>query len=235
MSGESLRSHESSPEERRCLNCGKPLNGFVLKTYCSSKCRQLAWSKANPKKRRAIEKTYWKKHPIKKKLKDKRWRDKMLLANPNYWAGKSLKMRRATRVLWGELTSEQKCDIRQTTMYAEMAACKILKEEGFQNVIWLRLLSQTFPFDIAAERNGQKFAIEVTTSIQKQGKKELWKLLDFLDLHYYILHIRPDLNGFLMKELNHGQTCSTIYSIKSRLRSQSQIIVEYKMRGKNEK
>jgi hypothetical protein len=83
---------------------------------------------------------------------------------------------------------------------AEAIACSILQSEGFVNV---KLLTEDYPyspFDLRAEKNGNVYVIQVTTSTTQPGFYKRLKLAEVLKLDYYILFIRPDLKGYIIKD-----------------------------------
>jgi hypothetical protein len=98
--------------------------------------------------------------------------------------------------LWG-IKSPQ--DWKRLWKSAEAIACSILHSEGFANV---NLLTQDYPgspFDLRAEKNGDVCAIQVTTATTQPGFYKRLRLAEVLKLGYYVLYIRPDLKGYVIK------------------------------------
>jgi hypothetical protein len=93
--------------------------------YCSDTCKARAFALRNPNRRREIERRYWANHPLKRRLKDVRYRLRKLQEDPNYYAEKSKKMREKVRKYWGSLATGQRLDLHPVAVKAEEYACQM--------------------------------------------------------------------------------------------------------------
>src|SRR4030042_204283 len=81
-----------------------------------------------------------------------------------------------------------------------LAEHTILPKLGFTNIIHLSITNRYSPFDFYAEKNNEKYFIEVTTGFSKYIP--LAKLLaEILDLKLFVLAIKPDFSAFALKEI----------------------------------
>lgn len=80
---------------------------------------------------------------------------------------------------------------------AEEAAPGFLKNLAFENIVVAVEHGVNFPWDIIAERGGQKYVIQVTMSVRAVHKYS--RAAQALGVHWAVLFIKPDLTRAILK------------------------------------
>lgn len=113
---------------------------------------------------------------------------------------KVLAKRRRIYLVWSGKIRDPKKDF--TWLKAEEYAERIaLPKLGFTNIQNLNQKFSKFPFDFYAEKDGEKFLIDVTTAPMKNvndGLDTLWKVLGLKRL---VLFVKPDFCRIFLKEV----------------------------------
>ena len=110
---------------------------------------------------------------------------------------------------------------RKTWREAEDVALQILPSEGFQKAISLKDFKHNFYFDAKGEtRNGTKCVFQITTRIHTELKRRL-KYARILGLHFYVLYIRPSLDGYIIKDAEKPGAHSIYYTDLKNIRTMS--------------
>ncbi len=107
--------------------------------------------------------------------------------------------------MWSGKIRDPKKDF--TWLKAEEYAERVsLPKLGFKNILNLNKQFSKFPFDFYAEKNGEKFLIDVTTAPMKKvrnGLDELWKMLS---LRRLILFVKPDFSTVVLKDVRDSKS-----------------------------
>ena len=174
----------SLPETRICQYCQTQFEALYHQSkFCSIICRRKAmWAK---RKTNGYNKNWEKNHKAERMV----YRRRMTKKLNSLW--------------YGTVEQPAKGCTNHTTprlIQAEQSAESVLRSEGFNQITWTRDFSAFFPCDYLAERNGQKYGIEVTTQYQRAANRRIVPLLQFFGLKLLILHIRPDLTKYYLRE-----------------------------------
>ncbi len=94
----------------------------------------------------------------------------------------------------------------------EIAATSILPREGFKDIFWVSEINSKSIFDILARKNGETYAINVTTSYKKHANRQTVEIIEYLGLRHLILFVSPDLQSHFFRELRGGQRTSGLYN-----------------------
>jgi hypothetical protein len=109
---------------------------------------------------------------------------------------------------------------RFSWLQAEDIALQILSLEGFENIILLKQFKGNFYFDIKAVRkqDNKICVFQVTTRTHTEVKRRLsYAKIFYLD--FYILYVRPDLTGYILKYAegpgSQALSCTDMQKIKA--------------------
>lgn len=83
---------------------------------------------------------------------------------------------------------------------AEQQAVTILRAEGFDKIYPLNEGFPYSPFDLKAEKDHFICGIQVTTATTQPTFSKRLRLAKALGLEYYILFIKPNLKGYVLKD-----------------------------------
>ena len=103
--------------------------------------------------------------------------------------------RQKVQYLWGYANSRHRGN--EGGQLAEEAAPRFLKNLGFENIVVASIEGVNFPWDIIAERGGQKYVIQVTMSVRAVHKYS--RAAQALGVHWAVLFIKPDLTRAILK------------------------------------
>lgn len=108
---------------------------------------------------------------------------------------KSRKIRRnRIRKEWGYLGSVSMESYRPSEEYAR----RVLKYEGYSNIIDLNDIFIQSNFDIVADANGKKIAFQVTCNTHINHITKHKRLAKAFGLEYKIIYVKPDLSGYII-------------------------------------
>lgn len=168
-----------------CLKCFQKYrsdNGFQPYLLASKTCRYCGES-FTPKTGRAV--TCYRESCRSKVTKD--WRAR--------YDTKRTAARRKIQANWG-YTNSRHLGCRGGKS-AEEAAPRFLRELDFTNIIEMTTRLANFPWDVLAERDGQKYAIQVT--MRTHTVHRYFRATAFLDLNWAVLFVKPDLTHAVLK------------------------------------
>jgi len=191
-------------KELECPVCGR--NFFAATSrqkYCSKVCYTKTEAARDSKRRY-----------------DKRW----------VMSGKSAEYQRIRiarlRQMWGRtrFTQKGKLDGHE----AEEFVSSILPREGFDEILPLRSINKQFPiFDILAMKDGQDYAIQVTSDWRRKVPMKHLALCERLGLKYLLCFVKPGFSYYHFREGKYDsrkKTWSVVvpFSIIRRMASQAQ-------------
>jgi hypothetical protein len=111
------------------------------------------------------------------------------------------------RAAWSNVTSG-----RKTWREAEAVALQILPSEEFQNTISLKDFRHNFYFDAKGEtKDGTRCVFQITTRTHTELKCRL-KYARIFGLHFYVLYVRPGLDGYIIKDAEKPGAYSIYYT-----------------------
>ena len=187
------RKRGSDPEHRlsatiNCAGCGTSFSTFSQKAmYCPNCKVQTAM-----KRRKAYLAEYQRTHREQWKVYKKNSRDRLL-------------------ELWhGGAAPQYRSHASAYVIRSEEFIANLIATQGFTDIVHAsRTISNYFPADILARKDGQIILVEVTTSLSKNTFPYLWALADFLHAKLIVYHVKPDLSWWIAKERTHGTTYSS--------------------------
>ena len=83
---------------------------------------------------------------------------------------------------------------------AEQLTSDILRREGFEDILHFSKMGLHGHIDFFAKHDGI-CAIEVTTGTDKPINRYAKELVNYLGLQQYVLFIKPDLSGYVLKRI----------------------------------
>ena len=131
------------------------------------------------------------------------------------WARKNrAKMRQRWGSIGGDPRTDWKLKVKVSREAEEYVATKVLPAEGFSDPYWINRESEhCFLGDMLAKKDGQIYCINVTINYWKQVKAtETARILDYLGLRHIVVFVKPDLTGYVIREIPAGQITVGVYS-----------------------
>lgn len=117
------------------------------------------------------------------------------------------KMWKNGREKWGRIGIQSATS--QIIARSEEYIAEQLPHHGFSNIHLMRAYYTFFPFDIIADKDGEKCAIDVTFSMKRDFTKRRIAILEILGIRkFFVVHLKPDFSFYLIKELPQGQHAS---------------------------
>lgn len=118
--------------------------------------------------------------------------------NPKLNRGNSI-FKEKRDLYWYNGSKPQKPN-EETWRKAEQRAENILIEEGFNDIKKTSsLFGERFPFDYIGEKDGKKFAIEITCGQRKEMSSKLENILKYFNLDLVYIFIKPDFSTYFIK------------------------------------
>lgn len=131
------------------------------------------------------------------------------------WVGYKRKHKLALRKAWTNGTSQRRAHhASPEVVESELKAVGLLPGLGFTDVLHTREVSNYFPCDILARKNGALCFIEVTTQHTKVLHHHRWLLANYLGATFYVMHIKPDQTWWHLVELTKdakSSSCTRVY------------------------
>lgn len=188
-----------------CTNCGKEFLSYRKSTCCSKKCHgYFVHSKPYQKLCRVCE------TPFQSQSAKAVFCSAKCLQKDRYAAAKEERAayRRTHRAKWVDYKrayAMRICEIWRNgepahrmshqsseVVEAELLALRILQERGFSDILHTRSLSNYFPCDALAKKDGDLYLVEVTTSPRKELLDHRWALAQYLGAKLIVIHVKPD-------------------------------------------
>jgi len=103
----------------------------------------------------------------------------------------------------------------------ERRAVAKLEELGFQDILWLRPLSKTFPIDILARKEGKLCGFEVTISPKRVIDEGTRRIVEYLGIEMYVCHVNLDKGGMIINRLKRGRWFSSALGVRNTVHRES--------------
>jgi len=156
------------------------------------------WRSKNPKHGKEL----WQKYTAKQLAEDPEWASKRAKDGKDYRVENAVKIKSKDRVrrrdlqaIWCEkdpLPTQHNVSLdKQRGWLGEQVGLEWLRREGYINILHLSPLCQLFPFDFIAEKDSQKFLIDVTIGIVKKISPTKAALAKAFGAKGMILFVRP--------------------------------------------
>ncbi|MFQ6076811.1 MAG: hypothetical protein ACE5Z5_11900 [Candidatus Bathyarchaeia archaeon] len=81
-------------------------------------------------------------------------------------------------------------------------AQEVLPKHGFTDILLTRPISNYFPFDILARKNGKLCGIEVTMRPEYKLDPRKKTLIRYLSLRPFVCFVKPDFTWYFLKEIS---------------------------------
>lgn len=109
----------------------------------------------------------------------------------------------------------------ETSKESEKMVIPILQQLKFEDIVWCRKFSNSFPFDYLARKDGMLCTIEVTVAAARKLHKAAQEFSNYIHSETYVCHIAPESRKVVVNKLLIGRWFSSVFKGRHGLHKRS--------------